>query len=188
MAFWRSEPEAYYGNHGKEIFNMELLRGSALFSYLLDKYSKNPSGWFFTVGPSPRDNFFDGIVSGPEESWQLKMDSIFKPTPIVLGAKVDAPPTHLPNLPSYGYRKLEPEVLLNLFKQASEDSLPAEAIEKLLHSLKPVAPVQKGSYAEGPVVFTNKKILGVSKTQKQLDEKLASEVKKLLRQSYPSYG
>ena len=166
---------------------MDLLRGTALFNYLLEKYSRNPAGWNFTIGPSPRDNFFDGIVSGPEESWQLKIDSIFKPAPMVLGARTEMSPPSPPNMPSYGYRKLEPEALVNLFKQSSEGS-PRDAIEKLLGTLKPVAPVQRGSYAEGPVVFTNQKRLGVSKTQMQLDEKLASEVKRLLRESYPSYG
>jgi hypothetical protein len=174
---------------------MELLRGKALFNYLLEKYSKNPAGWYFTIGPSARDNFFDGLVYSPEESWQLKMDSVFKPNPIVLGAKVEAANrviNETPGIPSYGYRKLEPEALLSLFKQASEGdtrSTPEQFLERFLKTNKPVAPLEKGSYAEGPVVFSNNKILkGVSKNQKELDEKLAAEVRKLLRNSYPSYG
>ena len=174
---------------------MELLKGKALFAYLLEKYSKNPGGWYFTIGPSARDNFFDGLISSPEESWQLKMDSIFKPNPIVLGAKVEERNqvnNKTPGIPSYGYRRLDPEALLNLFQQGREGdapSTPEQLLEKFLKTNKPVAPLQKGSYAEGPVVFSNNRILeGVSKSQKELDEKLAAEVKKLLRNSYPSYG
>ena len=70
---------------------MELLSGEALSKYLLEKYSRNPKGWNFTIAPAAKDNFFDALVSGPEENWQLKIDSIFKPSPIVLGAKVEDP-------------------------------------------------------------------------------------------------
>lgn len=169
---------------------MEFLRGNALFRHLLDQYSKNPDGWHFTVGPSPRDNFFDGIVSGPREAWQLKLDSIFKPSPIVMGARMDGLPTPAANMPSYGYRKLEPEVLLQLIKEVSEESnsLKTSTLERILGSLNPVVPQNNASYAEGPVVFSNKKIVGKSDAQKSLDERLASEVKRLLRESYPGYG
>lgn len=169
---------------------MEFLRGSTLFRHLLEQYSKNPAGWHFTIGPSPRDNFFDGIVSGPNEAWQLKLDSIFKPSPIVMGAKMDATPNQSANLPSYGYRKLEPEILFRLLKEVSEesDSLKSATLDRILGSLNPVVPQNNASYAEGPVVFSNKKILGMSDSQKSLDERLAAEVKRMLRESYPGYG
>ena len=172
---------------------MELMRGDALFRHLLDQYSKRPLGWNFTIGRSPRDNFFDGLVSGPEEAWQLKVDSIFKPAPIVLGAKLDSGivnPLQAANFPSYGYRKLQPEIMLKLFKEISEESnqTAANSLDQILGSLSPVAPVQGGSYAEGPVVFTNRKIIGPSKIQKTLDERLSSEIRRLLHESYPGYG
>jgi hypothetical protein len=169
---------------------MEVLRGNALFRHLLDQYSKKPTGWNFTIGPSDRDNFFDGLVSGPEESWQLKFDSIFKPSPIVLGAKIDSGITNplKANFPSYGYRKLQPEIMLRLFKEISDESGPSATLDQILGSLSPVVPVQGNAYAEGPVIFTNKKILGVSKSQKQLDDRLSSEIRRLLRESYPGYG
>ena len=172
---------------------MELMRGDALFRHLLDQYSRKPMGWNFTIGRSPRDNFFDGLVSGPEEAWQLKVDSIFKPSPIVLGAKLDSGvvnPLQSTNLPSYGYRKLQPEIMLKLFKEITEESnqTASNSLDKILGSLSPVAPVQGGSYAEGPVVFTNGRIIGRSQTQNTLEEKLSSEIKRLLRESYPGYG
>jgi hypothetical protein len=171
---------------------MELMRGNALFRHLLDQYSRKPLGWNFTIGRSPRDSFFDGLVSGPEEAWQIKLDSIFKPTPIVLGAKLDtgiANPLGT-NFPSYGYRKLQPEVMLKLFKEIYEESNQGAAtnLDHLLGSLSPVAPVKGGSYAEGPVVFTNGKVIGPSPIQKTLDERLSAEIRKMLRESYPGYG
>lgn len=169
---------------------MEFLRGSKLFRHVLDQYSKNPAGWYFTIGPSPKDNFFDGIISGPSEAWQLKLDSIFKPSPIVMGAKMDGLPNPTANLPSYGYRKLEPEDLLQLIKEVSEESssLKTTTLDRILGSLSPVVPRNNASYAEGPVLFSSKKILGMSNAQKNLDERLTAEVKKLLRESYPGYG
>ena len=169
---------------------MEFLRGSTLFRHILDQYSRNPAGWHFTIGPSPRDNFFDGIVSGPAEAWQLKLDSIFKPSPIVMGAKMDGLPNPAANLPSFGYRKIEPEVLFQLIKEVSEESnsLKSATLDRILGSMNPVVPQNNASYAEGPVVFSNKKILGMSDAQKSLDERLTAEVKKMLRESYPGYG
>ncbi len=121
----------------------------------------------------------------------MKMDSIFKPAPIVLGAKIEpgvANPLQQANFPSYGYRKLQPEIMLKLFQEISGENTPSITLDKILGSLSPVAPVRGNAYAEGPVVFTNKKILGVSKSQKQLDDKLSSEIRRLLRESYPGYG
>lgn len=178
---------------------MELLSGNALARYLFEKYSKKPKGWNFTIAPSPKDNFFDALVAGPEESWQLKIDSIFKPAPLVLGSRVEldgARPATVGAFP-YGYRKLEPEFVLKLLRDMSSPNSSSDSKESSqsladlgasLGSLDPVAPVEGGSYAEGPFVFTNERIAGVSKSQKQLDEKLSSEIKKLLREKYPSYG
>jgi hypothetical protein len=181
---------------------MELLSGSKLSRYLLEKYSRNPKGWNFTVSPASGDsNFFDALVSGPDETWRLKIDSIFKPTPIVLGAKVDANETDrrklfptLPTLPSYGYRKLDLDVVLKLLHDAATEGeqgrgqkSPSE-IEKILLGLEPTAPTKGHSYAEGPFVFTKQRLPSLSRTQADLDEKLTFEIKNLLRERFPGYG
>ncbi|HEV2390208.1 MAG TPA: hypothetical protein VGS04_05735, partial [Nitrososphaerales archaeon] len=66
---------------------MEIFEGDTLYRMLLQRYSKNPRGWSFTVSPSSSGGFFDARVGGPEESWHLKLDTIYKPSPFVLGAK-----------------------------------------------------------------------------------------------------
>ena len=168
---------------------MEILRGTALSKYLLEKYSKNPKGWNFTIGPAAKDNFFDALVSGPEENWQLKIDSIFKPNPAVLGTQVDAnskkPPAAV--FPSYGYRKLDPEVVLKVLREQEEGDYD-ESLDKLIASLEPTSPIPGSSYAQGPFVFTNKKFLELSDNQKKLDDRLSSELRNLLREKYISYG
>jgi hypothetical protein len=189
---------------------MEFLRGVNLSRYLLERYSKNPNGWNFTIAPSRRaDNFFDGLVSGPEESWQLKIDSIFKASPTILGAKVDLDgsavqklTSSFPSLPSYGYRRLDLDVILRILQSASQSSenesagsparsLPspgASEIDKLLANLQPSIPMRGHSYAEGPFVFTSQNISSLSKTQSELDDKLTAEIKNLLREKYLAYG
>ena len=170
------------------------MSGSALSKYLLERYAKNPRGWNFTVAPAAKESFFDAVVTGPEEAWQLKIDSIFKPAPIVLGAKVDPPEKKIQAsrfTPSYGYRKLEPEMLLKILREAAEEQEKeprTDMLDRLLSSLEPTAPVAGNSYAEGPYVFTNQKILGISESQKKLDERLTFGIKNLMRERYLGYG
>lgn len=171
---------------------MEILRGTALSKYLLEKYSKNPKGWNFTIGPAAKDNFFDALVSNPEENWQLKIDSIFKPNPVVLGTQVDfetRKSLSVPGfLPSYGYRKLSPELLVKILREQDQQDESMNSLDRLIASLEPTAPSPGGSYAQGPFVFTNQKLLGVSENQKKLDDRLSSELRNLLREKYLSYG
>ncbi len=185
-------PDAIFLSNRIHIFSvtnnkMEILRGIALSKYLLEKYTRNPKGWNFTIGPAPKDSFFDALVSGPEENWQLKIDSIFKPNPAVLGAKVEGNQKTSGSFPSYGYRKLDPEIVLKILKE-QEDLGSEESFGRLIASLEPTAPVGGSSYAQGPFVFTNQKFLGISDSQKKLDDRLNSELKNLLREKYPSYG
>lgn len=178
---------------------VELLEGKVLSKYLLEKYSKKPNGWSFTVFPSAKEDngFFGALVGGPDEVWQLKLDSIFKPNPMILGAKVDMDPTKVANhgLFPYGYRKLDQRTIVELL-QALADSDDGSTtlhrdrylIDQILGKMKPVAPETGGSYAEGPFVITNRENLGITSSQKQLEDKLSLELRKLLRNRYSSYG
>jgi len=69
---------------------MEVLEGKDLKKRMLESYSRDPKGWSFVVSPSPRSGFFDATVSGPAGTWMLKIDSLFKPYPIVIGSSAEA--------------------------------------------------------------------------------------------------
>ena len=91
---------------------MDILEDNNLASNLFQRYSANAKNWKFVVSISQMNgNFYDAIVSNPNEVWQLKIDSIYKPNPLIVGAKVDVDPvkfndnSHMP----FGYRKLDPE-------------------------------------------------------------------------------
>jgi hypothetical protein len=178
---------------------VEFLEGNVLSKYLLDKYSKNPNGWSFTLFPPAKEDngYFGAYVGGPDETWQLKLDSIFKPNPLMLGAKADVDPSKIENLGiiPYGYRRLDRKVAFELLKTLSEGSNNDKddvnnrfLLDRVLRTLKPVAPVQGESYAEGPFVLTDRSNLMITSSQKQLEDRLSMELRKMIRNRYVSYG
>jgi hypothetical protein len=168
---------------------VELLRGKELRRRILETYSKNPKGWSFTVSPSPMSGFYDATVSGPEGTWMLKIDSLFKPFPIVIGSQAEAG-SRKPEGPfSYGYRKLSPDLALQILGGEGVGS-EEKTLAGLLSVLRsePAVPEEGKSYAEGPMVLTDPKKVTLSESQKEVDARLASEMRRLLRLRYPAYG
>ncbi len=172
---------------------MEFLEGENLRRYLLGRYSRNPRGWTFDISPSGKHGFYDAIVSGPDETWKLKMDSVFRPLPIVLGSPTEANPELKPlGLFPYGYRELPPRLIPEMLGgvRSGEDNPPSRmAVASFLSVLRSetVVPEQGRSYAEGPIVFSSQRKVGLSESEKALDEKLTSEMHQLLRTRYPAY-
>ena len=173
---------------------MDILEGNNLASNLFQRYSANARNWKFVVSVSQKNgNFYDAIVSNPNEVWQLKIDSIYKPNPLIVGAKVDVDPgkfndnSHMP----FGYRKLDPEkigkMLSNLDENDDANGI-STYISSLISSSEPEVPTPNNSYAYGPFLFTQKNPLNVDEYQKRISEKLASRLKDKLQLLYSSYG
>ena len=173
---------------------MEILEGRVLSKHLLERYSKNPRGWGFTMFPSPKEDtgFFGGLVSGPDEVWQLKVDSIFKPNPMMLGAKVDVDASKVAKFGTlpYGYRKLDQKAIISLLNAMndSEEEGPPINIGQILNRIEPVVPREGEPYAEGPFVLTERGNIRLTDKQKDLENRLSSELRKLMRNRYQSYG
>lgn len=166
---------------------MEILEGDALYRALLERYSKSPRGWSFTVSPSPRNGFFDAVVAGPEESWRLKLDTIFKPSPLVLGAKTDQDVSRdAPSALSFGFRRVDPRGAPWLLDDSPEGM---GRLLAFLGSVSPVAPTSPGSYIQGPYLYSNRGQPAASMTREQqhADGRLSAEMLKLVRRRYPSY-
>jgi hypothetical protein len=167
---------------------MEILEGRELKRRMLESYARDPKGWSFTISPSLSSGFFDATVAGPDDSWILKIDSVFKPSPIVIGSQADA--LRRPGGPfPYGYRDLPRELALRLMGEDIEgQSGPVRrSLLSVLRS-EPVVPEKGGSYAEGPLVFTGPGSVSLSDKQREVDARLASEMRRLLRLRYPAYG
>jgi len=169
---------------------MEILEGEGLRKRILESYSKDPKGWSFVVSPSVKYGFYDGIVSGPDTTWMLKIDSLFKPFPTVLGSPSTADDnSKLGSAPSYGYRKLPSELILQVLL-GEGPMLRKKTLGGLMSMLKsqPVVPEPDKSYAEGPFVLTSPAKLSLSESQREIDSKLASELYRLMKTRYPAYG
>ncbi|HET8847345.1 MAG TPA: hypothetical protein VFM20_01025 [Nitrososphaeraceae archaeon] len=173
---------------------MDILEGNNLASNLFQRYSANARNWKFVVSVSQMNgNFYDAIVSNPNEVWQLKIDSIYKPKPLIVGAKVDVDPvkfndnSHMP----FGYRKLDTEKIgkfLSSMDENEDTNGISSYISSLLSSSEPEVPTPNNSYAYGPFLFTQKNPIKVDEYQKNISEKLASRLKDKLRLLYSSYG
>ncbi len=169
--------------------DMEILEGSELKRRVLESYARNPKGWSFTVSPSPSAGFFDGMVAGPDGAWMLKIDSLFKPSPMVIGSPAEAL-RRKPRGPfPYGYRDLPPELALQLV--GGSGTGPSTLVRRRLLSVlgsEPVVPEEGRSYAEGPLVLTGPGSVSLSDRQREVDVRLGSEMRRLLRLRYPAYG
>ena len=138
-------------------------------------------------------NFYDAIVSNPNEVWQLKIDSIYKPNPLIIGTKVDVDPlkfndnTHMP----FGYRRLDPKKIgkiLSSISESEDTSALSSYISSLISSTKPEVPSPNNSYAYGPFLFTQKNPIKVDDYQRKISDKLANRLNDKLRMLYSSYG
>ena len=173
---------------------LDILEGNNLATNLFERYSANSRNWKFVVSVTQQNgNFYDAIVSNPNEVWQLKIDSIYKPNPLIIGTKVDVDPlrfndnTHMP----FGYRKLDPKKIGKILSNISENedtSALSSYIASLISSTKPEVPSPNNSYAYGPFLFTQKNPIKVDEYQRKISDKLANRLNDKLRLLYSSYG
>jgi hypothetical protein len=181
---------------------MEILENKAIAKYLFEKYCSNPKNWNFVISTtSLKHGFFDATVSTTDEVWQLKIDSIYKPLPLVVGTKVDLDSTKIErkisntSLP-FGYRKLEPLIIMDILKKLTEEHQMNAVRESdvnnylysALGSLETVTPVNGRNYAYGPFVFTERNTINSNEYQKQVAEKLSLKLRDNLRNRYIGYG
>jgi len=167
---------------------MEVLEGDALYDRIFRRYARDQRGWSFTVSPSATHGFFDALVANGQEGWQLKFDTIYKPSPIVIGASIEsvkpARRTPVGGL-SFGFRELQPSWVEQL--RAEEVTIPRQ-LAALLASMKPVVPQEGRMYAQGPFVLSGRDQSPRSASRSTLDDRLSSEMLRRVRNRYPGYG
>jgi hypothetical protein len=192
---------------------VEFLEGRILSRYLLEKYSKAPAGWSFTIFPAKRgDSGYGALVGSSDEMWRIQLDSVYSSNPLMLGAKTEVDSELIPrsNMLSYGYRKLNERAVMAILKEivgsqeedASQTSSNphhedyqkplmrgSSVLDRILSSLEPVSPKGVGTYAEGPIVLSSRKVLEpIVDKQQDLEDKLSAELRRLLKQKFSAYG
>jgi hypothetical protein len=185
----------YYSSPAIGRGKLEVLEGQALANVLLRRYSRSPRGWSFLVAPAKSHGFYDAIVSNQSQAWQLKMDSIFKPVPLIVGSRTDVDHARIGSLSplAFGYRELDPTTVMRIL-QASYESGGGEGPETNALDLtsilgsEPVVPRFGRNYAQGPFVFTKESLVGPSDRQEAVDQQLTSDLLRLFRRRYPGYG
>ncbi len=184
-----------------------------LSKHLLEKYSKSPEGWSFTVFPAKRvESGFGALIGTRDETWRIQLDSVYSANPLMLGAKADIDADLIPRskILSYGYRKLDNKAILAILQdfqsqsqtgtEESEESplhddyrapwvRSGGSLERILSSLDLVSPKANEAYAEGPIVLTSRKgIEPLVDKQQELEDKLSAELKRMLKKKYSAYG
>ena len=119
----------------------------------------------------------------------LKIDSMFKPFPTVLGSPAETGPRGPMGAFPYGFRKLSPDLAFQLLG-GGERQPSGEGAAGLLSMLRSdtVVPEEGRSYAQGPFILTGPRRPGLSESQRALDDKLTLEMRRFLRIKYPAYG
>lgn len=182
---------------------MEILDDKILAKNIFQKYTVNPKNWNFIISTtSIQDGFFDATITSPDEAWQLKIDSLYKPLPIITGTKLDIESSKMKkmlnkDMAPFGYRKIDPPMIMNLFKKISQEQemiarkdmdYVNNELNSFLGSLEPTVPEKGMDYLYGPFLFTNKNIIENNPYHKNISEKLATNLKKKIKDRYPSYG
>ncbi|HYF99539.1 MAG TPA: hypothetical protein VD815_05570 [Candidatus Saccharimonadales bacterium] len=182
---------------------MEILEEKSLAKQIFKKYSTNPKNWNFIISTnSIKDGFYDATITNQEESWRLKIDSIYKPSPIISGARLDSDHKVIKrdyndNIIPFGYRKIDPPAFINIFKKLSEeqesiarknnDYLNYE-LNSLLNSIEPSVPTNGIDYLYGPFMYTSRNLIGKTRYDDMVSEKLSQSIKRKIKERYPGYG
>ncbi len=170
-----------------------------------EEYQENPTGWSFWVSSPPEsDDFYEAYILHRDEAFFLKLDSIFTPNPVGVGAKLKIEEDQLEDdLPEFGYRKFGKEeareFLENLptpeeyesgkqFKKdlkKSQKEIVQKATDKEPIPFEPVRE-SDGLAALGP--YSSKNPLGyISKRQKEMKKELSKKLERMVNRDYPGY-
>ncbi len=157
----------------------------AILKKLTDLYNKSPIGWKIAINQDS-SGFYNIYVLTPKGLYQIKLESLSIPAPLGLGTKIggikEARKVIGRRIPDYGFRTLSQKELKIIIEALAKNkpSILGEVINRVLKA-KPTKLPQKNFSAllEGPVIYLNKEVF-VSRKQRELDEKLRRNLKKLM--------
>lgn len=182
---------------------MKKKRAKEVLKEFFKSYQEDPTGWSFWLSPPGEDNFYEAYIIHGDEVFFLKIDSIYTPNPLGVGAKLKVEEDQLvKNLPDFGFRQFSKEETEDFLSNIprTEDYESKEEFQKDLKGFRkeivgeamekePVPFTSEGSpglMAIGP--YSPKNPLSyISERQEKLRKELSEKLDKLVRRDHPGY-
>lgn len=173
-----------------------------------DKIPTKPPGWRYSIRPDPKGHLDFFIISPDlDEAWQIKFDSPYGPSPgigtelegDILEDILDSLSISEDKEDFSGFRKVPDKYVPRLDRASRElrmyGCLSGRSIEAIRNMLRRVQPISRrealrarGTKTFGPVSISRKPLHYVSDRQREFDEKLYTELRRLMARDYPLYG
>ena len=159
----------------------------SLTNKIMDRYNRKSEGWAVLT-----DYKGNVLVLGPRVGYRLKLIPLnpyeYTGVGIEIGG-LEEMRRVVEGIPSYGFRPLSAGETEELFNAVHRDDVIQNKLIKKLLGMKPVPPgeLQKEglkAILSGPVI-AHPDLNAISKSQRELDVRLATEAAKLFREKYP---
>jgi hypothetical protein len=164
---------------------MRLERANDILKKLALSYNKDPKNWGYTIGRGHDDRSYDILVSHKDETWQIKLDTLFGSNPIGFGSKIEKVEKSIPKSPfTFGFRPLGLDVIEDFLDHESQS-----AFEEIM-KIEPTSTnnIDTPFMVQGPIHYSGpppllKPINYLSKAHESLDFRLKKEIDKQLSKS-----
>ncbi len=168
-------------------------------------YQDDPTGWSFWVSPPPeKEDFYEAYILHEDEGYFLKLDSIYSPKPVGVGAKLGIERDQLvEDLPEFGFRKFSREEVKSFlenmpkpdefesedeFKEAVKETH-QNVVEKALEKEpRPFESLEEQGELAALGPYSSQNPLGyISEKQEELRKDLSKKLERMINRNYPGY-
>lgn len=153
---------------------------------IMERYNKNPKGWYVFNGRDSK-GFTNTIVIRGREIWIMKDEMINPYKSIGLGIK-DELPDSFPDLDlhSFGYRPLTDDFAKNIMRSQGDKKRIDSTLNQALQS-DPLSldKLKDNIVLQGPIIRSPKTSDLLSKSQQSLDNTLTQQLDNLISRKYP---
>jgi len=191
---------------------MEVLEGDEvreeIIKKIIKKYNKEPSSWRVLEYESP-GGFYDLLIFDPGNTYLFKKDTVYKPTPLVIGIKIDETEYHktvfnmerataaqVIRSPTYGFREMSIKPIMEKIERFVDEGRDPAMIfdsfvgmmlkaQELAKRTQPVPTDETRHALVGPFIEVG--LGAISKKHRQLSAELDEELRRLLRREYTMY-
>lgn len=155
-----------------------------LMKEIWKKYNEDSMGWHVLVGRSSK-GYYDVFITNPKELWQIKLETIYRPNPIGLGARIGKTRESakmLRGIPNYGLRPLSKKAMAMMMSVVKRGVPPMRVLREVMSiDPKPHGEITTPWVLQGPVMHSAKPLELISDRQRKLDAKMNMELESLLR-------